>query len=72
MICWFENNNNNRSKNIQGVYLCSSQSSVNHGLVLEKENLRHSITLFVSRRLISSSYIDGEDVYFKPPCSIYK
>lgn len=63
MIYWFENNNNNIGKNSQDVFLLSSQSSVNHGLRIEKANLRNGMSLFIGRRLISSSYITREDVY---------
>lgn len=63
MICWFENGNNNISKNIQDVYLLSSQSSVNHGLKVYKKNFRRSVALYAMRKIIASTFTSREDVY---------
>jgi hypothetical protein len=64
MVYWFENNNNNIGKNIQDVFLLSGVSSVNHGLYVEPFNIRRSVCLYMSRRLVSTaSFINRDDVY---------
>jgi hypothetical protein len=69
MICWFENNNNNIGKSIQDVFLVSSYSSVKHGLCIEELNIRQALSLYVIRRLSSTTHINREDVYLAPKVS---
>ena len=63
MIYWFENCNNNVGKNLQDVYLLSSQSSVNHGLKVYNQNFRRAVALYTMRKIIDANFKSREDVY---------
>lgn len=66
MICWFENHSNIIQYNPTHVFLSSSISNNKHGLLINKENFRNSVSLYLSRSNISSNWIIQPNVYLAP------
>jgi hypothetical protein len=66
MKYWFENHSNTVGGGLQSVYLLSSYSKDKHGVVCMPTNFRRSLSMYIARVLIKSSFDIIDNVYITP------
>jgi hypothetical protein len=66
MIYWFENSCNNVQEVQNFVYLLSTISSRQSGLVVYEQNLRSSVSLFCARVMPKHTWVNDQDRFLHP------